>query len=92
VRERSGIVLDPHSAVGWLGLREVAAGRDDVTGIVLGTAHPAKFREEVEPVIGEPVALPARLAECLERPDRSVRIAADLNALRAVLGEAGPAS
>jgi threonine synthase len=85
VRERSGVVLDPHTAVGWLGLQEALTGRADVTGIVLGTAHPAKFREEVEPVIGEPVELPARLAECLERPDRSVRIPAELRALKSVL-------
>jgi threonine synthase len=87
VRDETGVVLDPHTAVGWLGLVEAIADAGDVTGIVLGTAHPAKFREEVERVLGEEIALPPPLAACLERPDRSVRIAPDLAALRAALME-----
>jgi hypothetical protein len=39
----------------------------------------------VEPVLGDEIALPSRLAACLERPDLSVRIAPDLAALRAML-------
>jgi threonine synthase len=85
VHDDTGVVLDPHTAVGWLGLVEAMADAGDVTGIVLGTAHPAKFREEVEPVLGDEIALPSRLAACLERPDLSVRIAPDLAALRAML-------
>jgi threonine synthase len=85
VYEETGVVLDPHTAVGWLGLMDAMADAGDVTGIVLGTAHPAKFREEVEPVLGKEISLPPTLAACLERPDRSVRIAPDLAALRAML-------
>ncbi|MGH2570352.1 MAG: threonine synthase, partial [bacterium] len=85
VYRRFDMVLDPHTAVGWLGLAEAMADAGEVIGIVLGTAHPAKFREEVERVVGEEVPLPPSLAACLERPDLSVRIAPDLAALRAVL-------
>ena len=37
-------------------------------GVFLATAHPAKFREIVEPAIGQPVALPPELADALRRP------------------------
>jgi threonine synthase len=87
VRSRYGYTLDPHTAVGYLGLRAVMETHGDVTGVVLATAHPAKFRDEVEPEIGESVELPARLAECLEREDRSTRMAPELAALRIVLTE-----
>ncbi|HMB67952.1 MAG TPA: threonine synthase, partial [bacterium] len=54
VHARTGYVMDPHTAVGYLGLRAVprSGGGPDV---LLSTAHPAKFRESVEPVIGETV-------------------------------------
>lgn len=67
-----GYVLDPHTAVGHHALEEALAGEPETTiGIVLATAHPAKFREVVEPVVERPVPLPRRLAERLEDPVRS---------------------
>ncbi len=71
VYRRNGYVLDPHTAVGHLGLDEGRTRHPSATPILLATAHPAKFREVVEPEIGAPVALPPRLAACLER-DRHV--------------------
>jgi threonine synthase len=49
--------------------------------VFLATAHPAKFREVVEPAIGERVALPPTLGEALERPRHSVRLEANYPAL-----------
>ena len=40
VEERTGYVLDPHSAIGYLGLRASLRGREEY-GIFLATAHPA---------------------------------------------------
>ena len=45
-------------------------------GVFLATAHPAKFREVVEPAIGQPVELPATLAAALARPRHSVPLQA----------------
>jgi threonine synthase len=67
VHDRYGYVLDPHSAIAWLGLE----GRP---GIFLATAHPAKFREVVEPVIGRPVELPRALRDALGRTRHITRI------------------
>jgi threonine synthase len=83
---RTGRVLDPHTAVGLLGLqRELAGSNTDVDGIVIATAHPAKFREVVEPVIGSEVELPARLAAHLDRERRVTPIEPVFEDLRSIL-------
>jgi threonine synthase len=76
-----GYLLDPHGAIAWLGLEEALDADSDATGVFLATAHPAKFREVVEPAIGETVELPPALAEALARPRHSIRLAASYPAL-----------
>jgi len=81
VYERRGYLLDPHSAIGYRGL-VAQAGR---AGILRATAHPAKFAEIVEPIIGRPVEKPEPLARALARPRHVIRIDASLDALRGLL-------
>lgn len=90
VYERTGYVLDPHTAVGYRGLRQVQAqrqrdGAPPSRGIVLATAHPIKFREHVEPLIGREIDIPERLKACLDRKSEALDIPADLEALRGPL-------
>jgi len=54
-------------------------------GIFLSTAHPAKFREIVEPIIGRTVETPKPLADALARPRHILRIDASLDAVGAAL-------
>jgi threonine synthase len=66
VWEERGYLLDPHGAIGYLGITQYQdrAGRDEGSGragIFLATAHPAKFGEIVEPIIGEPIEKPRAL-------------------------------
>ena len=82
---RTGYLLDPHGAIAWLGLQQAMATRADAIGVFLATAHPAKFREVVEPAIGEAVPLPAVLADALQRPRHSVRLPAEYPALDRLL-------
>lgn len=91
VWRRTGIVLDPHTAVGVLGLRRELARRPGADGIVLATAHPAKFADTVEPLVGRPVAVPPDLAAVLDRPERTIRAVPELAALRRVLKAPPPA-
>jgi threonine synthase len=81
MHKESGYLLDPHGAIAWLGLQEALQADRDAVGVFLATAHPAKFREVVEPAIGEPVALPSALAEALARPRHSIHLAANYPAL-----------
>jgi len=81
VYDKTGYLLDPHSAIAYRGLR----ARPEGHLIFLATAHPAKFGEIVEPIIGRPVERPAPLAEALARPRHIVRIDATYDAVRHVL-------
>jgi threonine synthase len=100
VFETRGYLLDPHSAIGYMGLqgylrregregpfdslRSLRAGREAV-GIFLATAHPAKFSEIVEPIIGRRVQTPAPLADALARPRHVLRMDASLEAVAEAL-------
>jgi threonine synthase len=85
VYRRHKYLLDPHGAVAWLALQEVLATDPDAKGVFVATAHPAKFREVVEPAIGEPVPLPPVLAEALARPRRSISMEISYPALERYL-------
>jgi len=86
VRRRHGYLLDPHGAIAWLGLRDALAIEPGVRpGVFLATAHPAKFREVVEPAIGEAIPLPPVLAEAIKRPRHSERLAVDYPMLKKLL-------
>ena len=86
--QRRGIAIDPHTAVGLLGLRREMERRPGARGVVLATAHPTKFAETVEPLIGESLPVPRGIARVMDRQRRSIEIAPELDAVREVLGEA----
>jgi threonine synthase len=63
---RTGYLLDPHSAVGLKALEATLKDRPGEVGVLLATAHPAKFAEVVEPIVDEAIPLPPELARCME--------------------------
>lgn len=77
-----GYVCDPHTAIGWLGLRACGGA----PGVFLATAHPAKFREVVEPAIGRAVELPPPLAAAMARTRHAERMHPRLDELVSLLG------
>lgn len=85
VHRRYGYVLDPHSAIAWLALQDALTEDPAARGVFLATAHPAKFREIVEPAIGQPVPLPPELADAIRRPRQSISMPADYSALERFL-------
>ena len=52
VHEEHGYLMDPHTAVGWLALREKRDEAPGAAGVILSTASPAKFPEIVERATG----------------------------------------
>ena len=85
VYRRTGYVLDPHSAVGYLGVEAGRQAFGEGPCVVLCTAHPVKFREAVEPAIGSSVPVPERLAACLEAERHVTPIPPEISTLRDVL-------
>lgn len=81
--ERTGYVLDPHGACGYRALREGL--REGETGVFLETAHPAKFKETVEAVIGAEIAIPERLAAFMKGEKQSIGMTADFADFKAYL-------
>jgi threonine synthase len=55
--------------------------------ITLATAHPAKFPDAVEAAIGIRPALPARMADLFDRPERVTRVKNDLSAIQSLIRE-----
>jgi len=73
VELRHKYVLDPHTAIGVLGWQSYAKQNHNATqGIVLATAHPAKFADTVARAIGIRIEMPERLLAFLDRPKKSI--------------------
>ena len=84
--QQFGQIWCPHTATAaqaWERLPQQA--RQERRWVLVSTAHPAKFREIVEPLIGRAVPVPDTLTKLLARPTQCVEIGADLSALRAAL-------
>jgi len=83
----TGYVLDPHTAVGYAAVKEYAAQhkRGSHPHIILGTAHPAKFRDIVEPLLNSSITLPPQLEEALQKDKQSIKMEADYQTLKEFL-------
>lgn len=77
VHEETGILLDPHTAVGVAAARAFPS-EPAVPVVCVGTAHPAKFPAAVEAATGVRPQLPDRLADLLLREEHYVVLPADL--------------
>lgn len=71
VYEKFGYILDPHGAVAYLGWLQYQIENPDSVGVILETAHPAKFSESVEKVLGRKIDIP----EALERLRNKKKVA-----------------
>ena len=79
----TGYTLDPHGACGYRALTEGL--RDGECGVFCETAHPAKFKETVESIIGSEVAIPERLAEFMKGTKQSIGMSKDFADFRRYL-------
>jgi threonine synthase len=85
---RFGEAWCPHTATGFHAYDQLTeTERRASAWSVCATAHPAKFETIVEPVIGQPVAVPPSLQAILALPARSEPLAPDLAALRRALAD-----
>lgn len=76
----SGVLLDPHTAVG-VGAVDRVVDLPDAPVVCLSTAHPAKFPDAVEQATGERPPLPDHLHDLLDLPERAGTVAGDLGAV-----------
>jgi len=68
-RKSTGYLLDPHGACGYQALKDLLQPGE--TGVFLETAHPAKFLDTVEKILGEKVEIPEKLQEFMKGEKKS---------------------
>jgi threonine synthase len=86
VYKKTGYIMCPHTAVGYDGLLQYKKECGDaVTGVVLSTAHYAKFLPTVEAVIGGKVPVPSRLSELLDKQKKSILLGTDFEGFKKFL-------
>jgi threonine synthase len=81
-----GIAICPHTATASYAYQQL--GKDEQTDsdwVIVATAHPAKFEQIVEPLIGQEIPLPEPLLKIQSKPSLSVAIDADMQSLKQAL-------
>lgn len=79
----TGYVCDPHGACGYEALREGL--KDGETGVFLETAHPAKFKDVVDNILGTDIEIPTKLQEFMKGTKQSISMPNDYEAFNALL-------
>ena len=79
----TGYLLDPHGACGYRALEEGL--KPGETGVFLETAHPAKFLQTVEEIIGNKVAIPEKLQAFMKGTKQSVPMTKDFASFKTYL-------
>ena len=87
VKKDFNYTLDPHGAVAYLGLQALRQAQsdkinEDFVGVLLETAHPAKFVEVVEDVLKEQIEIPEKLEAFNKREKKSVEFPVDFEAVK----------
>lgn len=79
----TGYILDPHGACGFRALKENL--KPGEVGVFCETAHPAKFKEKVDEILGIDIDIPARLRAFMEGQKQSVKMSKDFADFKAYL-------
>lgn len=92
VKKEFNYTLDPHGVVAYLGLENLRQAQSDnisenFIGILLETAHPAKFVEVVEEVLKEKVIIPEKLEAFNKKEKQSLEFSVDFESLKSYLME-----
>ncbi len=87
VYKKFGYTIDPHGAVGYLALKDFIkySAKDLYYGIVIETAHPAKFKNVVEAATGNQIEMPVALSECLSKKKNAVELSNEFTSFREYL-------
>jgi threonine synthase len=83
--ERTGQIIDPHTAVGTAAVRKRADLQRPF--IITATAHPAKFPEVIKAALNIDITLPDSLARLMSLPKQSVLIPANYQTLLTVINQ-----
>ncbi|MFK7899783.1 MAG: threonine synthase [Cyclobacteriaceae bacterium] len=82
----SDYIMCPHTAVGYLGVKAYQQDhKEDVNYVVLATAHPSKFSDVVEPIIGKEPEMPERLKAIINQDKVSIPLSSEFDEFKSFL-------
>ena len=87
-RKDTGYLLDPHGACGYQALKDMLEPGE--TGIFLETAHPAKFLDTVQNILGEKIEIPQKLQEFMKGEKQSIAMSKDFEDFKKYLTSSQP--
>lgn len=82
-RRENNYLLDPHGACGYLALKEQLA--EGETGVFLETAHPAKFKDTIDKILNEDIAIPQPLQEFMKGEKQTVPMSSNYEELKSYI-------
>ncbi|MGB0985295.1 MAG: threonine synthase [Saprospiraceae bacterium] len=82
VFEKYNYEIDPHGAIGYLALKEYLKVFPEHYGIVLETAHPSKFKVDMDEILEKSIDVPARLAVLKDKKKETTEMKADFGAFK----------
>jgi len=82
--EKTGYLIDTHTSVAVKGAEK--SGIKDMV-IALSTAHPVKFKDSIEPIIGKKIEIPEKLKETMSKEKNAILIENDIEQLKQILRE-----
>jgi len=86
VMQKYNYVLEPHAAIGYLAWQKyISETKTPATGIILGTAHAAKFYDDVVRIINSKINVPESLQNILQKEKLAVALAPDFKVFKSFL-------
>ncbi len=74
VYSNTNYILEPHGAVGYLGLKKEMEKHPNSIGVLLETAHPIKFLDTVEPLLNVKLPIPKQIESVLDKEKKNIKI------------------
>lgn len=87
IKEKYNYVMDPHGAVAYLAVEDYQAENADTQAIILETAHPAKFKPDMEEIFGHEIDVPERLAELADKEKVATELGIDYDGFKEYLND-----
>ena len=81
---KTGYLLDPHGACGYQALVDYPLASDE-TGLFLETAHPAKFKDTIDAILGKEIEIPPTLKSFMKGEKQRVALSHDFNGFKQYL-------
>jgi len=85
IKSKYNYILDPHSAVGFASIEKMDFNDKNRPMVIVATAHPAKFKKIIEPIINEKIQLPKNIKSLYKKKKRSIKMNSDYNTFKEFL-------